>query len=705
VPHGTIAKDFAADLQNLEDSLALRAKMVADGASANEIAIVDGHIADLMNYIHAWTVMPGTANDAPGSAPFPGGATAVNDLAQIDDLTSQIEQVKGILETGLDTAGGEAGGHVGKFIQTKGIGGGGSSTVVPQHKTAKGYLGKPAGTAPAPGGGTATTPPTPTAEPVPQQGKTQTLIGQPTPTPATAKGETQVIGGKTEVGRPTAGQLNDAQSAAAARQAAADKAAQKSGFKDFAEMEVKVNEKKQRDYALRHAGDVELLEPRPGETKQQTAERYGLQTSLGGTKWDPQAAATNMASSRRELEQLTTGTSSTLKPTEKNLKILVDNHAKAQQSVRDGESKVADYWNRMTLDTRQMLQDELKASAGKDYNYWKAKLDQRGAGTSPPPYQETRVEPPSLGPIGATNPPRRVGAGGMLAVLAVGLVAVIGAVVLSNPGSPASPGSSGVAPGSSSAAGSVAVVVPGASPACRAASLLQHIVQTATQLALADACSRQMPDGMNDRVEYDGTAATVKPTVGDLVAVVDPEVELTAADAAAVNASCKLPPDPGTPPTMGPPGPFPTGTYCTATAPAAGKYEMYAMQFSTPIGADPDGYWEAGVGFTRGTGKTWESAVADPLTGHNGYYTIRFGLQGIFGPYLGAWSGEQGTFFLDQPTGTFAMLDGDWLLVFVPSAEWAEVTSCRFFTYYGRTDNSGGAVDLWPEVAEPATSC
>jgi hypothetical protein len=122
--------------------------------------------------------------------------------------------------------------------------------------------------------------------------------------------------------------------------------------------------------------------------------------------------------------------------------------------------------------------------------------------------------------------------------------------------------------------------------------------------------------------------------------------------------------------------------------------------------SDPDGNWEAGVGFKHGATAAWKSSVADPLTGHNQYVTLRFGQHtDAYGPFVGAWSGKQGTFFLDQPTSAFAAIDGAYLAMFVPSTEWTGNAACRWFTYYGRTDNKGGSVDLWPDVGKPEVDC
>jgi hypothetical protein len=68
----------------------------------------------------------------------PGGAYALNQVTQMDDLGDLVGQLDNIFEQGLNLAGGEAGQAIQHFIEGTGLGGGGSSTVVPESNTETG---------------------------------------------------------------------------------------------------------------------------------------------------------------------------------------------------------------------------------------------------------------------------------------------------------------------------------------------------------------------------------------------------------------------------------------------------------------------------------------------------------------------------------------------------------------------------------------
>ena len=489
VPHGVSAPDYRKDLINLYDSLVLRQNMIAQGASASELAIVEGHIADIATYIGLWNTKH--------------GAKAVNDKAQMDDLTAQVEHVKGILETGLNTAGGEAGGNLGKFIDSRGIGGGGSRTVVPKHKTAKSYLDaqKGTGTGGTPSGAKGGSTGTPPGKAVDPQAKTAPL---PVVKPATSDTDTMSLpGSKTDAGRPARSHLDEMAASAKARQEAANKAAQKSGYKDYDEMQVALNEKKARERALKGQEDHTIFGQREGEAPKVSADRFAKENSLGGTKYDPSAAWINMKGARRDLEQMSTGTSKTVKSTQKNLEARFREYEAAQQSVKDGKAKFKDYDERMSPVDREMVREEMKAAEGKDLKYWQDRFNASGAdgkgGRAPAP---ASAAPPDGGAPGyapgasgggstmtlpqstrgLSNVGRNAAFGVIAATLLVGVI--FGMTALGGPGAAAS-ATPGVAASAGPTAGPNVTTVPptagAGTPAALDLSKIQWKIYTEAQ--------------------------------------------------------------------------------------------------------------------------------------------------------------------------------------------------------------------------------
>src|SRR5579862_421498 len=135
VPTGRPASAYEKDVQNLEESIALRDQMVREGATAAEIAIVDGHIARTQKYISFWD----DHYDEAGKFVH-GGSTAVDDAAQEDDLEGNLELDATIGEMAGDTGASGAIEAATTHIQTIGAGGGGSQTVVPRARTTKQYM-------------------------------------------------------------------------------------------------------------------------------------------------------------------------------------------------------------------------------------------------------------------------------------------------------------------------------------------------------------------------------------------------------------------------------------------------------------------------------------------------------------------------------------------------------------------------------------
>ena len=682
------AKDYQTDLDNLAHSVELWKRMVADGVTGPELTVVETHIVDLLVYLEEWNKKY--------------GAKGVNDAAQNDDLMTQMTAIKAIFDMGLGMADGDLMNHVGKFLAAKGLGGGGSQTVVPKHKTTKSFVGKGPGVTAKPAGGA-------TAK------ATADTLALPTEAPVRAGTETQGVGGAnpgakggTVAGRPTTARLEDAQAAALVRQEAANKALAKAEQKQ-------IQNNIKNAYAEAKANPNNTLYGRePGQSVEAAAAKYAREHSLQNTKYDPSVAATKMTTHGRELQEIATGKSSTLAPNQKNLEGMYKSLKETEAAVREGEKKFQDYWQRMDRDTRTMLQEGLESAKGKDLQYWQRKLDATLANPPAPrpfkPDTTMRIDTPPNLPTEASEGKTRI-KGGTSALLAGSLIVVVvilavGANML-NQKPAAAPGESSVAaahteaPDESVGAGGGG----GGKAACAPAQFLSTLLANVTQAVLDEVCTRQMVDKTGDRTEYNGTAAAVKPAVGDMKSIADPEIILSAEDAAALAKDCHVLDLSGAVPT-GAPGPIPAGRWCTATGPAAGTYEVYVVEFADPIASDPDGNWEAGLGYKTGTTATWDSTVADPLTGHNRYVTVRFGTHAdAYGPFVGAWSGKQGEFFTDQPTGAFAAIDGPFLAVFIPSTDWAAADACRWFTYYGRTDNGGGAVDLWPDADAAEVDC
>jgi hypothetical protein len=411
VPHGVSSADYRKDLINLYDSLVLRQTLIAQGASASELKIVEGHIADLAKYLKLWNTK--------------GGAHAVNNAAQMDDLQAQVGQVKKILETGLSTAAGQTGSQVGKFIDSRGIGGGGSQTVVPKHKTAASYLGKEP---PKPNfGGGKTAPPEP-GKAVDPQAKTAPLPGKAVDpqvkTAPLAQGDVPGAGkatlplpdqSKTATLPGGSGKSSGSQKpvdqapTSKARQDAANKAAQKSGYADYDEMEMKVNAQAARKDALKYQ-DRDTLYGKQSKTQNPmtVADKYAKEHSLSYTKYDPGLNAIKMKGARQTLEDVSAGKSPQIKSTKQNLETAYKDYEAAQQAVKDGKAKYPDYDQRMTATEREFLQAEAKAAQGKDLKYWQDRYTANAAegkgGDAPPPTDWSKVPPIPEANAGRLNP-------------------------------------------------------------------------------------------------------------------------------------------------------------------------------------------------------------------------------------------------------------------------------------------------------------
>jgi len=403
VPHGDVPPSKAADQQNLADSIAYRDQLIKEGASQQAIWIVDGHIADLRRYLTLWET---------------GGAPAVNDAAQGDDLGTQIGMTGQIFDTGLQVAGGEFGGHIGRFIKDTGMGGGGSQTVAPADKRIGGP-GAPEGSSGpseaslAPTEKLPATEPLPAAEPLP-------------PTEKLPAGEVPAPGpGATEVGRPSPNQLAQARQGAAERAAGggAEPAAEPTIQDQVARDEAIARE--EATFKIRDGLQNDMLdsiyEHHEGESVEAAADRYAHRHSLGDTPYNPSMNDVNMGAAMRELEEVTTGRSKTLKPTDAVVETLYAKYEEAAENVREGERQFPDYWTRMSPEDAASLREKLDAGRGKDLDYWKGQLRENAPAVAP--VAESESAPTGVG--------FRVPGGGVAVAGGVGAV-VLAAVIVAN---------------------------------------------------------------------------------------------------------------------------------------------------------------------------------------------------------------------------------------------------------------------------------
>lgn len=395
VPHGQPSRDYQTDVDNLAAAKAQLARMVRDGADPNALAIMETHVADLTTYVARWN----DYQDDLGHFAH-GGATAVNDAAQNDDLTTLIRQAGDIGESAGDLGLGAVAPTIEGSIPEAPTRPGTSGTT--RTAPATQAVGEPEAEGPVADGRAAEPGQDVEAPPLPGHTDTQSLPPEPAAgTPHTdtqllpperavrADADTHVGDGPTgtQAGRPTpedlqpfrdAAQARQAvetpQDAAKARQAAADRAARKSGFADKADMDVRINEARQRANA-KHLGDPDLIDQGPNESPEQAADRYARAHSLTTTQFDPSDAAVNMAGARKLLEGVVDGTITDVPATPATVKALFDRYQAARKVVTDGQARFPDYWDRVPSDTRALLQSELTAGEGRDLGYWLDRLN------------------------------------------------------------------------------------------------------------------------------------------------------------------------------------------------------------------------------------------------------------------------------------------------------------------------------------------
>ena len=373
VPTGNPAKDYQRDVQNLEESRALRDEMQKAGAGRVEMGMINTHIADLERYITMWN----DHLDDKGKFEW-GGATLVNENAQLDDLGAGMKQTGILADHAVGHLGSGTTGAITEHIQARGTGGGGSQTVVPRYKTTEQYM-QAKGLEPL------------RAEPIPKgvslTGQGPSLTGSQAAGPGGDQGSespTLPFGEKTEVGRPSEGQLAEAQQRAAQRPQATGWAG---GPNDAIHLEAAENEAVKRAYAQREMEDghtPSIFLRQEGETVDTVAARYGHQNSLSNTRYDPTLDLATMQATRRELGEVTSGRSTTLQPSERVVTELANRYETARQNVAEAQEVFPDYWDRMPPETKAALHGEMEAGQGKGQDYWTNELRayQTGRGAS-----------------------------------------------------------------------------------------------------------------------------------------------------------------------------------------------------------------------------------------------------------------------------------------------------------------------------------
>ena len=348
VPTGTPARDFVADMKNLDETVALRDQMIRDGQT--DLRIVNNHILDLQRYLIQWDDFV----DDKGHFVH-GGATEVNDAAQGDDLGSSIKLTGEIFDQGVGMAGGELVANVTKFIQTTGIGGGGSQTVVPTARTAKEFVTRQRPVGPLVSGGGQPVEEVPPPPLPPSDGRSGTGTE-----PGTLRAP------QVEMPSATSETLMDG---------------------DIVRT-VAENEAGKREFAANiydHGDNVEteLIDPVPGETRGQAIDRYGREHSLDDTFLDPGRAGIKMKALRRDLGEVLAGTSETIQRTPENVRRLAIEYRAAQHVIEQGESLFDDYWERMPPDTARLVRTELDLSTGKDPAFWRDLFNDTVPSTTP----------------------------------------------------------------------------------------------------------------------------------------------------------------------------------------------------------------------------------------------------------------------------------------------------------------------------------
>lgn len=378
IPEGPPNRDHQEVLDVIADTQARLDDARAAGAPQSEIDQLEAHLEEYKGYEAAYHTL--------------GGAHAVNQVAQQNDLSGQIGIVNKTVEVGMQAAAMQGAQSIeGSFghLEDAPTGLHGSESASAHGEGGSGSSSGEAGADTVKGAGDETVPPA-HADTVKGAGaETQTLPPDGASQSRALRADEKTTFDKTEAGAPDQGQLD------AARQAAADRVAQQHGYRDVADMQlheqVSAQQQQLREQSLREIKDgLEGRNPvtgktgyvdtiyghTPGELPEVTADRYALQHSLESTPFSPSQAEVNLNANKYQLEDLVTGNSKTLEPTEANVSEIYRRYSDSYNKVQQGTQTFPDYWERMDPSTRDILQHHLADGQHKDLDYWLTRLRQ-----------------------------------------------------------------------------------------------------------------------------------------------------------------------------------------------------------------------------------------------------------------------------------------------------------------------------------------